>query len=527
MFSPSTRLRLLNVPFSSDGLDTIYFDSLSSQQAYFSSKVKKDYGNDFQYTKKDASIVVDGTPEELYMINYVMYMNENFSNKWFYAFVTRMEWASMNSTRLYIMTDPIQTWLFELQLYSSYIIRQHSTTDEAGDNIQPEPFSVSMTKYQNAGSIDCRPDWIAIYATCSQGGSSVSGSFVGGIYSGAGQVFFDSVSPDNTLKEYVNNGLADAVSRIQQAASLGESAGPPQSKNFNFNKHPNNVDGYVPKNNKILSGAFCHGYFGGFGQTCEFIPEFCLGNGCTVKVLQDYTSGALYFYVPDYGLVSAGNDNVFMGFTVTIPESTWAYNQYKNEYNLHNASNSMLSKRLVNRQDYSVLRNAASIAVNAADAVSSYVPLGGDFSVGDNVLAAMDSANSLVETLGGYDEISQQLQYIAESYTAPATGGVATSNVFIASGQCFVNYGWLVPDRRFAEAYDNFLTMYGYAQNKYAVPNLHARKSFTYIKVSELHAGGEVPDSDMLAIKALFAKGIYFWDSSATIGDFSQDNSIV
>lgn len=527
MFTPSTNLRLLNVPFSSDGLDTIYFGSLAEQQEYFNSKVKVNCGNEFNYIKKDRYIVVDGNPEQLFMVNYVMYMNENYSNKWFYAFVTHMEWASNNSTRLYIRTDPIQTWLFELNLYESFIVRQHSESDNVGDNIQPEPFSVSRTKYQRAGYIDFTPDWIQIYATCTKDGSSVNGGFNGGIYSGAAQIFFDSVSPNNTLSDYVANGVADGVCRIQQAASLGDSAGPPVSKTFAYQRHPDNVCGYVPKNKKLLSGAFCHGFVSGGGHNFEFVPEFCNGDNCNLKVLQDYTSGSLYFYLANYGLVDGGVDNVMLGFSIVIPESSWAYNKYKNDYNLHSTSNSQMVDRLTNRRNYNMARNAAVAGASAADIAASYIPTVGDGSIANDVINMMDSANAIGETVMGYDEITQELTAIGEDYNAPATGNLATSNPFVAAKECKVMYGWIVPDSRFAKSYDDFLTVYGYAQNKYAVPNLHARKAFTYIKVSELHAGGELPDSDMMLIKSLFAKGLYFWAVDATIGDFSQDNSVL
>lgn len=541
-FTPDSTIILLETPLESDLRSTLWFPDANTQAGYFQGLGGMTLAfDDYNYVKKDSTLVVRREVDQLWRYNYMMYRNSNFTNKWFYAFVNKVEWASNASARVYFTTDPIQTYMFDWTLYTSFIKRQHSTTDVAGDNIQPEPFSVSRTKYQAAGAIDCEPNIIQVFATSTGTGATVPGSKLGGIYSGAGRVSVSDGLPTEVLNIYVENGTATAVSKIQQVSSLGDFDGVnlPTSKLYNYPKHPTNVDGYVPRNNKLLSGAFCSGYAAGFGQKLEFVPEFCVGAGCTIKVIQDLTSGTLYFYVPDDGMTEEGIDNVSTGFSISIPESTWAYNQYKNDYNLHSASNSMNVQRLQTMRQAGAVTSGlntvsgvlgvADSALNTANSILTFglagaTDLGG---VASNMANAVNSGATLAQYVGGYDSETQALQEISENYNAPAVGGVANSNPFLAGGQWYVKYGWEVPDARFARVYDNFLTVYGYAQNIYAVPNIHARQCWTYIQVSELMCEIGAPQQDIKTIKKAFENGIFFWDYRAQYGNFDQDNGIV
>lgn len=538
MFSPDSSLRLLNVRMDSELRNTLWFPDRNTQTNWFLSQTDFVSFTDYSYVKKDNTIVLACREEDIWRFNYVMYQNTNFSSKWFYAFIVKREWASDYSTRIYLKTDPLQTWMFDWSLMTSFIERQHSTTDTPGDNIIPEPIGGSQVIYQSAGSVNCAPDWIAVFATSSSSGSATVGSKIGGMFSGAQNVFLDTILPTNLLSDYVDNGLASAISRIQQITGFGTDSGA-LNYSVSYNKYPTDIAGYTPKNKKLLSGAFVNGYITGFGQEIKFTPDFCSDNSVSVNFDQDMTSGSVYCFVPNYGKSGASGTSNVLGFLFTYPESTWAYNQYKNDYNLHNGSNSIFKERSnVNRMVNSInagigtIGSAASIGAGIADAVNPISLLDGNLAsdiagLSSNVQGLVNNISSLYQNYAGIDEISQQLSYINESYNAPATGNVARSNPFIASGETSVSYGWIVPDARIAQRYDQFLDVYGYAQNAYAIPNLHARSSWTYIKVTELMLDGNCPDEDELQIRQAFRNGVFWWVYNKEFGNFNQDNSIV
>ena len=144
-----------------------------------------------------------------------------------------------------------------------------------------------------------------------------------------------------------------------------------------------------------------------------------------------------------------------------------------------------------------------------------------------NVSNVISNATKAAIQFSGIDEITQDLAAISENYNAPATGGMSTSNGYIATGKTVFSYGYKVLPRDIVERCDKFLTVYGYKQSEYRAINLHARASWTYIKTNGLNASGEFPDDDMNIIKRAFNNGIFFWVYTATYGNFGQNNAIV
>lgn len=539
MFSPDSNLRLLNVRFDSELRSTLWFPDRDTQTSWFLSQSDNVIFNDITYVKKDNAIVLGCREEDVWRFNYVMYQNSNFSSKWFYAFIVKREWASDYSVKFYLQTDPIQTWMFDWSLMTSFIERQHSTTDSPGDNIIPEPIGGSTTIYQQAESFDASPGKIYVFATQNPDGSGAGGSSVmNGVYLGCDIVESEPLGNADVvglfLDEYVKHGTASAVARVQTVPFLPGVT----SASSSFSQHPDNIDGYVPRNKKLLSGAFIKGYLTAYGQEVEFIPEFCNGN-VQVRAAVDETTGSVYFYVPNYGSANEDSNTGSLGFVVTIPESHWAYNQYKNDYNLHNTSNAIFrqrsnAQRTVNNLSAGIgaIGSAAAIGGNVADIMNPVNYLSNGIaddisSLTGNVSNLVNNTASLYYNFSGIDEISQQLSYIDESYNAPAVGQVSASNPFLAAGITRMRWGWKVPDARFAERYDQFLDVYGYSQNTYSIPNLHARKSWTYVKVSELMLDGNCPDEDELRIKAAFRNGIFFWVYDREYGNFNQDNGVL
>ena len=541
MFTPTTALRLLDTPLESDYRNTLWFPNREAQTSYFLGKTIKTYEN-FQYIKKNNTIVVDGEVDLLYNCNYIMYQNNNFTNKWFYAFIDRIEWASNSSVRLYVSTDVIQTWFFDITYYDSYVDRCHSDTDVAGDNIVPEDFSVGNPGgYQVAGSTDLAPDGIALFATSTYTGESRTGSVNSGIYSGGQNLVdfhIDNPGVGSILDSYVKNGTATAVIKLQQY--------PYKLKNgpmtVSFSKYPSSISGYTPKNNKMLSSAFVTCFMSMYGQETDFNPVFITDSKVNIKVSADQTSGTISAFVENYSDSSISTISMF----ASIPESGWSYNQYKNDYNLHSGSNAIYTTRQALSKGFNFSKafldtganalNTTASALNIVNPINNFIAGRGGYGAGAlrsgaNVLnqgeSMLGSIQNLIVQTTGIDEISQDLATISENYNAPATGGMSASNGYIATGKTVFSYGYKVLPRDIVERCDKFLTVYGYKQSEYRAINLHARASWTYIKTNGLNASGNFPDDDMNIIKRAFNNGIFFWVYTATFGNFGQNNAIV
>ena len=57
-------------------------------------------------------------------------MNENYGTKIFYAFITGMEYINDACTKIYITTDVVQTWQFDLNFKDSFIERDMIDVDK-------------------------------------------------------------------------------------------------------------------------------------------------------------------------------------------------------------------------------------------------------------------------------------------------------------------------------------------------------------------------------------------------------------
>ena len=539
MFTPTTNLRLLSTPLESDYRNTLWFPNREAQTNYFLGKTVKTFTN-FNYIKKNNTIVVEGEVDLYYNCNYIMYQNTNFTNKWFYAFIDRIEWASNNSLRLFVSTDCIQTWFFDITYFQSYVDRCHSDTDVAGDNIVPEDFSVGNPGgYQLAGSTDLAPDGIALFATSTYAGESRTGSVNSGIYSGGQNLVdfhIDNPGVGTILDSYVKNGTATAVIKLQQY--------PYKLKNgpmtVSFSKYPTSIAGYTPKNKKMLSSAFITCFMSMYGQETNFNPAFIADDKVSLKLSADQTSGTISAFVENYSDGSISTIALF----ASIPESGWSYNQYKNDYNLHSASNSIYQRRASLNRGLNKVNSVIDVTGSLADLTQSAVNLvspgnlisqfGGFNPSASGIGNLANSAQNTVSSfgnaytqLGGIDEITQDLAAISESYNAPATGGMSASNGYISTGKTVFSYGYKVLPKDIVVRCDKFLSVYGYKQSEYRTINLHARASWTYIKTNGLNAQGNFPDEDMHTIKRAFNNGIFFWAYTATYGNFDQNNAIV
>ena len=143
-----TKVYLLDVPLENDYKNTLYFTSKANQQAYFQNNIVKSY-TDFSYQRKDKLIRIPEIYDNLFNCNYVMYQNSNYSNKWFYAFITKMEYVNDGLTNVYIETDVMQTWAFDYDVKSSFVEREHVSDDTVGINTVPE--NVELGEYTSNG----------------------------------------------------------------------------------------------------------------------------------------------------------------------------------------------------------------------------------------------------------------------------------------------------------------------------------------------------------------------------------------
>ena len=142
----STIILLKGVPLDNTYTDTIYFASATAQYNHFSSYTKKTFGNQTYQRVNKEKIRLQVKADDIYDYNYLMFRNTSYGSKWFYAFIKEVNYVNDSTSEIVYEIDVMQTWFFEHQLERSYVEREHTLTDEIGENIIAENIDLGPIK---------------------------------------------------------------------------------------------------------------------------------------------------------------------------------------------------------------------------------------------------------------------------------------------------------------------------------------------------------------------------------------------
>ena len=285
--TPNTDIRLIKTPFGLNNKNQLTFSNVNAQSSYFLSLAHLEVDN-CSYQRKDNIIRYPAHIDDIIEYNYVMYKNENYSDKWFYAFITNMEYINDNLTNITIKTDVWQTWQFDIIYKDSFVEREHVNSDSIGEHTIDENLNVGEVieeSYQEDISLSENP-YIAISSSYNP---STKKQFSGiTVYNN--QIFGDEIHliatfPINNLTnfiDYLSKTNADGhiedikdvflvPNALINASDLELQTGTIDGRNFTFYKLQFSEDvkefttniskltsfnDYTPKNNKL----FCYPY---------------------------------------------------------------------------------------------------------------------------------------------------------------------------------------------------------------------------------------------------------------------------
>lgn len=139
--TPQGQIYLCKTPLVSDYKHQLTFSNLQSQLSYFNSKIEKTFDN-YTYIKHDNMIKVGENIDNIINCNYLFYKNTGFTNKYYFCFVTNMEYINENCTAIYFTTDVFQTWQFDIKYHPCFVEREHVNDDTIGLHTVEENLNV-------------------------------------------------------------------------------------------------------------------------------------------------------------------------------------------------------------------------------------------------------------------------------------------------------------------------------------------------------------------------------------------------
>lgn len=556
VIAPNNEIVLLNVPIEIDMKNQLTFANSNNQFEYFRNIQDQRVYDKVTYIRKDGYVVINDCFDNLIRYNYCMYQNENFSTKWYYAFIIKMEWLSPNSTKVYIKTDVFQTYQFDVNYYASFIEREHINVNEdgIGANLVPENLELGEVIENSSTSIKglgiC---YVIAYgrdpSDIGGGTSQFNGCFVNGIASGLWYYIGNMNKVLEMIKTIDTAGFGGDIKAVYSIPTVSILGWDPDYSidelddryqvwgfwvnnqfysdgiEFSLDGIPNSLNGYTPRNQKLRQYPF---------QYLGFTPT----NG-TNKVFkyEDFENG-----VPQFKLVSEINPNPNVYFVpknfkgvsgVNVSESavvsgypsiSWKSDYFSNWL----AQNSDIVNLNLERDQFNY---ELGIAKDSANYMGKQIQNAMTLNVGG---FAMDSSNLLLDTYGNsknhdYD-IKQTMAQVQKTSMLPNTGNVGGSNATLLgynlyNQDIFTRYSI---KRQFAERIDMYFDMYGYQTNKVKLPNITGRPNWNYVKTLGLNvlqkSNSNVPQEDLQEFKAIFNNGVTLWHNPATFLDYSQNN---
>lgn len=127
-----------------------------------------------------------------------------------------------------------------------------------------------------------------------------------------------------------------------------------------------------------------------------------------------------------------------------------------------------------------------------------------------------------------YNQTKAAMCELKDKMITPATAsGVQSTGLSYQNNKQSFSFYVKTIDEQHARAIDDFYTMYGYPAKYVAVPSMHNRQYFTYVKTNGLIATGSIPLEAKQTIQTLFDNGLRFWSVPSSIGDYSVNNTVL
>lgn len=500
---PDSRIRILkSVPLDNTYRNTIFFVNANAQTTYFVTKVKHSFDN-FTYLRPQRAIKVALNAENLYDCNYLMFQNRAFGTKWFYAFITSVEYLGNNTAEISFEIDVMQTWHFDYNVNMSFVEREMPTTDAIGDNLVPENLDLGSYIYTDQGFIsEFQPNQIVVAATFDDHMEDVEGGMYGGVYSGLRFNRFLTWEDANSFISMATASVKSSgiVSVFMYPLSFfpNSNATEPVTLSKSRDKAYTNLDGYVPKNKKLFTYPYNFLYVtNNEGNAANYPYEFFSDTACNFDVTGAISCNPEFSLVPKNYKGAAKNYNEQM--TVgNYPQCAYAIDSYK-AYIAQNA----------NRINLANAKAVTQVATGALKLSNS-----GGITGANEIMAGV---NDIFTRLASYEDM--------DALPPQAHGSHSPTVNFVNKIKGFQFYNVHIR-AEFAKIIDEYFSMYGYATKRVKVPNRNTRPYWNFVKTINVSLTGSVPADDMAKLRGIYDSGITFWKNGNDVGNYALDNRI-
>lgn len=503
---------------------------------------------------QNGKISVGFTYDQCLTSNYIAYQNPNYSGKWFFAFIDRVEYESNKSTIIYYTIDNWATWFDNLTFKPCYVVREHVNDDTIGANTTEEGLAVQEFVCEQSdtdiglGSMF----WVGVLTNYNPADNTrFSGITIynRGVFGSRLVLFqYNNVSQlEDLLAFIIKTNNASHIDDIKDIFIIPYNLISPadldyeeftlmvgeteetygfyklNTYDYNAKSYDWQIDktlsfsDYVPKNNKVFVYPFNYLYVtNNIGDSNIFkYEDFSNSTKATFKVDLSLSIGCSGRIVPvNYKRVSEYLDGaVSLG---KYPTCQWSSDSYTN-WLTQNAVNITTSFMNAGLSMMSLGLTATNAHIGQSAEKNPTTPLQ---SAGMSLNPVANIANQIAGTIGAF----YQAQLLPNR-----TAGTNTADVNFASNDTTFKIEHMRIKTEHLRQIDDYFTRFGYKVIRVKVPNITGRASFNYIEIGqgERFAFGEVPAESLTEINMIAQNGLTIWHNHANIGNYSVNNSII
>lgn len=586
---PNSTIKLLKgVPLDRSYCNTIYWEGTKADQtAYFNTFVKTGcvFSNQYYQRYNKGSFRIQIPIATIIDCNYLMFQNTAYDNKWFYAFITDVEYVNDNVTEVMYEIDVLTTWFFDYTMQDCFVEREH--IEEAQDRVDGwlQPESLETGDYIIRDMHDIFSDTMSqtcfmLIATESITGQHFPG-MLNGIYNGL--TFYTYVSQSSAtaaelltqaVEAYNNAGKGESIVAIYQLplGLLGTQTNPYSisdtlemddlgGHNFYEEDYTDVWGGYVPHNKKMFTYPYSYITLTNWcGDTVNLRYERFNDiwnlkfrfKGASNPVPECIVYPVSYAEYKKVGSTSVEKENVNYGLvSKNFPNCAVANDSYKAwlAQNINSLEMGAKTDKLMNELDLNL--NARK---SVANGFYDYL----DIVNGNLRLLVGSIGGGLNEMKSGYQGITNKmLDYSNQKARNEAQANVnqamilaakrdhqpvpdtmttqaGSSSIMYAMGYKKFTVQHMTITTPYLKAIDQYFDLFGYASNRVHKPNRNVRKYWCFCKTQNCVINATMPTDHEEAIQDLYNNGLRFWRSTQikngnntgtiAIGDFSPTN---
>lgn len=543
MIQPNTTLILIkNIPFDNTYEHTV---SYANREAQHADLVQGTEGVNYftvgtmtyqRYTRN--SIRIQKPIEEIIECNYMCYKNTNYENRWVYAFITRMDYVNDITTEIEYEIDVMQSWfLFDTVKEMSFIEREHTATDEIGDNIVEEGLTVGEYYFERYQKLETGLDDMTIILAVTETDNVAIRNY-------------DNVVSGCTLYAYRNNaggrtGLQQKLQTYIQkpeavvslyvvptilVADIDDSthkiANDTSGAVFNLSGRQlqgdetfgSEKDGtpIVPKNNKLYTYPYNFYHVeNNCGNALDLRYEMFTNLMPTFEAYGSFTQPvSVVMHPTNYKLSQLRTDDVNFSESLSLndyPICSWSNDTYRN----------WLSNNAI-----PIALNSIAPIIQTLSGITSVNTI----SAGNRIRNATPISNDLTGITNSslYNFIIDSLtqNYRASIKADVLRGSISNTNVNLAH-RAHNFYGARVRiTAEYMKIIDDFFSMFGYAVKRVKNIETRNRENWTYVKTNGANLHGKCGNAYNRKMVSILDNGITFWkDSISKVCNYNLPNN--